>query len=288
MGISRFGFIAILFPLFAFTSDKPAYVIFNIEGEKSTYGQMIADLEKADIVFIGELHNNSIAHWLEYEITSDLFELRGGELILGAEMFERDNQLVIEEYMTGFYKADKFEAEAKLWENYTTDYKPLLEFARENSLPFLATNIPRRYASMVDKGGFEVLDPLSQEAKSYIAPLPIVYDPEVKCYKDMMESQDMGPHVTENFPKAQAVKDATMAHSILENWNRGKLFIHFNGAYHSRNFEGIIWYINQMRPGLKIVTVETIVQKEIDGLDEENIGIASYVVGVPESMTNTY
>ncbi|HDZ40238.1 MAG TPA: iron-regulated protein [Bacteroidetes bacterium] len=274
----------------AFKADKPAYILFDNAGKETSYAKLIEDASKADIVFYGELHNDPVSHWLELEITRDLYGLKGAGLILGAEMFERDDQLVLNEYLDNLYDADKFEPETKLWKNYKTDYRPLLEFAKENDLLFIATNIPRRYASMVSRSGFEILDSLSDEAKKYIAPLPPLYDSELKGYRDMlnMEGGNGMSHVNENLPKAQAIKDATMACSILEHWKEGKTFIHYNGSYHSRNFEGIIWYLRQARPDLNIVTVETVIQEDISELEEANTGIASYVVAVPESMTKTY
>ncbi len=275
-----------------FKSDKPAYRLFDSKGKEVKYSKMIEEIAGADIIFFGELHNNPIAHWLELEISKDLYTLRKGQIILAAEMFERDDQLIIDEYLSGLYDASKFEPEAKLWKNYKTDYKPLMQFASDSNLYFVASNVPRRYASMVSKNGFEILDTLSDQAKSYIAPLPIEYDPEVKCYKDMLDmmqrGEDTPAHVNDNLPKAQALKDATMAYSIVENWTEGKLLIHYNGSYHSSNFEGIIWYLNRYRENLKIVTLETVNQKDISTLGKENIGIASYIFAVPNNMTTTY
>jgi uncharacterized iron-regulated protein len=276
-----------------FSQDKPAYKIFTGEGKKSDYRDMIKDLSRADIVFFGELHDDPIAHWLELEVTKSLFDEKGKDLVLGAEMFEADNQLLLDEYLKEIYDAAKFEAEVKLWKNYKTDYKPLVDISKSNKLPFIATNVPRRYASVVNKSGFEGLETLTTEAKSYIAPLPFPYDPEVKCYKDMLSMEGMGggpvaAHTNTNFPKAQAVKDATMAHFILANWSSGKLFIHYNGSYHSRNFEGIVWYLNKFNPGLRIATIETVQQDDIDKMDKENNSIASFVIAIPASMTRTY
>jgi uncharacterized iron-regulated protein len=179
-----------------------------------------------------------------------------------------------------------------IWKNYKTDYKPLVEFAKANNLMFIATNIPRRYASIVNKSGFEGLEPLSTEAKKYIAPLPFPYDPEVKCYKDMMSMEGMGgpaqSHVSENFPKAQAVKDATMAYFINLNWTKDKVFLHFNGSYHSRNYEGILWYLEKFNPGMKFATVETVQQNDIEKLEKENLGVAAFIIAIPSLMTRTY
>ena len=272
--------------------DKPAYVIFKSEGKESTYKEMIKELQKADMVFFGELHDDPIAHWLELEVTKSLFAEKGKNLVMGAEMFESDNQLLLDEYIKGSYDASKFEAEAKLWKNYKTDYKPLVELARTNKLQFIATNVPRRYASMVSKKGFSCLDSISPEAKKLIAPLPVLYDPEVKCYKDMLDMGNTGAggpaHGGENLPKAQALKDATMSHFILSGWTKGKQFIHYNGSYHSRNFEGIIWYLQKVNPNLKIVTVEAVQQDQLDSLKKENQKSATFIIAIPSSMTRTY
>ena len=282
------AFFAVI--LTAFSNDKPAYKLFTSEGKKTDYSKMIKELSEADLVFFGELHNDPIAHWLQYEITSDLYSLREQDLVLAAEMFEADNQLLLDEYLNNLIAENKFEDETRLWNNYQTDYKPLVNFAKEKSLKFIASNIPRRYASIVSKKGFEGLEELSDEAKKFVAPLPVLYDPEVECYKQMLNMGGM-PGMNkpnENFPKAQAIKDATMSYFILKNWSEGNILIHFNGSYHSDNHEGIVWYINQLKEGLNIVTISTVVQDQLEELEKESIGSADYVIVVPTSMTKTY
>ena len=277
--------------LLSFRSDKPAYRLYDAEGKNVKYQKMIETVSSADVVFFGELHDNPISHWLEYEVTADLYKEVSNRLILGAEMFETDDQLVLDEYLSKKYEADKFEAEVKLWKNYKTDYKPLVEFAKNNGLPFIATNIPRRYAAMVSRRGFDVLDSLTAEAKTLIAPLPITYDPELKCYKDMMSMHGMpgmGGKPNENMPKAQAIKDATMAHFIIENLRPGQIFIHYNGAYHSENYLGIIHYLKLYRPGIRVATITTVLQDDIETLAPDNAGLADFIVVTPESMTRTY
>jgi uncharacterized iron-regulated protein len=291
MKTSAILLISLSFGLLSFRSDKPAYRLYDSEGKSTGYEEMIQKISSADIVFFGELHDNPIAHWLEYEITADLYKTAGENLVLGAEMFEADNQLLLDEYLAGRYEADKFEAEAKLWKNYRTDYKPLVEFARSKGLPFIGTNVPRRYASMVSRNGFEVLDSLTPEAKLYIAPLPIEYDPELKCYKDMMSMHGMpgmGGKPNENLPRAQAIKDATMAHFIIKNLAEGKTFIHFNGSYHSENYLGIIHYLKLYEPGIRVATITSVIQDDTQTLEPGNKGLADFIVVIPSSMTRTY
>jgi uncharacterized iron-regulated protein len=274
--------------LFAFKSDKPAYQIFNEKGKIVGYDKLVEKAADADVVFFGEMHNNPICHWLQLSLTEDLYVESKGNIILGAEMFETDDQLILNEYLEGKISNSNFEKEAKLWPNYKTDYSPLVAFSKDSNLVFVATNVPRRYASMVYKNGFESLEELEPEAKTYIAPLPIEYDAELKGYKDMLkEMEGMGGHSNENLPKAQAVKDATMAYSIAGAVEEGKIFIHYNGTYHSDNFEGIIWYLNKYKPGLKIVTISSVEQKNIAELDSININKADFILAVPDNMTKT-
>lgn len=280
--------LVLFFGFTAFKTKKPAYLLFNEKGKKVKYEKMLGQTKDADIVLFGELHNNPIAHWLQLELTKDLHELKDSSLVLGAEMFESDNQLILDEYFSGLISQTRFEAEVRLWNNYKTDYKPLVEFARKNQLRFVATNVPRRYASLVNSKGFEGLEELSDEAKAFLPQLPVLYDPELPAYKNMLNMEGMGSHVNENFPKAQAIKDATMAHFILENWSPGQLLIHYHGAYHSDNFESIYWYLKQHNPELNIVTITTVLQEDNSALTEKNTGKAHFTICVDENMTTTY
>jgi uncharacterized iron-regulated protein len=273
----------------SFSQDNPAYKVFTQEGRKADYGDIIKESLKADIVFFGELHDDAMAHWLELEITRSLYAEKGKNLILAAEMFETDNQLIIDEYLKGIIKETSFEAEVKKWKNYPTDYKPLMNFAKDSGLYFIASNIPRRYASVVAASGFEGLNKLAPEALKFIAPLPVEYDPEVPCYKDML-SMAGGPmgHASENLPKAQAIKDATMANSILKYWQKGKTVIHYNGSYHSDRFMGIIWYLKKYNPSIKVTTITTVIQNNISKMDDESKNQADFIIVVPSTMTKTY
>ncbi|MDG1475866.1 MAG: ChaN family lipoprotein [Vicingaceae bacterium] len=272
--------------LFAFKGDKKAYQIFNQNGKKASYDKILKEVETADIILFGELHDNPICHWMQLELTKDIFNTINEDLVLGAEMFEADNQITINEYLGGHHSYNTFKKEVKVWPNNKTDYQPLVDFSLSNQLPFIATNIPRRYANIVYKKGFKGLNNMHNHAKRWIAPLPIKYDKNLPGYQKIIEMA--GGHGGENLPKAQAIKDATMAHFILKNYRKGSTFIHYNGTYHSDNFEGIAWYLKQGNPNLKIVTIASVEQEKIDSLKDENLGIASFVLCTPESMTKTY
>ena len=102
----------------SFAQERPAYTIFDAQGRQVDYGRMIHELGRQDVVFIGEVHNCPIAHWMEYEIVKDLYGQHGEDLMIGAEMFERDDQLVLNEYLNGVISAERFNKETKIWPNY--------------------------------------------------------------------------------------------------------------------------------------------------------------------------
>lgn len=271
--------------LLSLKSDKQAFQIFDIKGKASNYDQLLKSAKEADIVLFGELHDNPIGHWLQSELTKDLYQIKKNNLVLGAEMFEADDQIALTEYLLAKISDKTLKEEVKLWGNYKTDYKPLVDFAKVNHLPFIATNIPRRYANMVYLYGEKKLDSIDVEAKKWICPLPMKYDANLKCYKDIYESA--GGHGGENLPKSQAIKDATMAHFILKNWSKEKMFIHYNGSYHSNFHQGIEWYLKQQNPNLKVFTIGSTEQLNLDTLAKESIGMADFIICTPETMTKT-
>jgi uncharacterized iron-regulated protein len=264
-------------------SQTMGYLIYNEKGKKVKYDKMIKSMEEADVVLFGELHNNPISHWMQLEVSKSLLSRNP---VFGAEMYEADNQVMMTEYMNGYISSQNFKDQMRLWKNNATDYQPLVELAKDNSRPFIATNVPRRYASLVFREGIEGLDKLSDEAKSWMAPLPFEIDMELPGYKSMLE-MGMG-HGGDNIVQSQALKDATMAYFILENMDKGEVFIHFNGTYHSNNFEGIYHYLKKANPELNIVTIASVEQADVDSLSAENENIADFILVIDEDMTKTY
>ena len=243
-------------------------------------------MKNADVVLFGENHNDPISHWLQLELTKSLHEKHGENLMLGAEMLESDDQFQLDEYLLGFIREKDFEKESKLWPNHKTDYKPLLSFAKENNLYFVATNIPRRFANMVYRFGIDTLEYLPETSKQFIAPLPIAYDTSLTCYKEI--SVMAGGHGGENLPKSQAIKDATMAHFIHKNMKGNTKFLHYHGSYHSKYHESIMWYLLQLDSDLDITTIEVVEQADISEFDKELIGNADFFIVVDEDMCKTH
>lgn len=285
--------------------DRSAYQLFNESGRVISYQKLLKQAAEADVVLFGELHNNPICHWLQLQLTKDLYALKKEQLVLAAEMFETDNQTALTGYVTGQLTDKEFAKQARLWPNYETDYKPVTDFCRENKVPFVAANVPRRYASLVARQGLAALDTVVN--KTLLPPLPLTVDLTLPGYAAMLDmmggshgssTADTNPHSTDgkappsdmaaNFARAQALKDATMAHSIAQNWQVGKLVLHLNGDYHSKNFEGISWYLKRERPDLKVFTISSVELDAVSALPKESRNLANVILAIPADMTKTY
>ncbi|MFT2008448.1 ChaN family lipoprotein [Pontibacter sp. 13R65] len=273
------------------SKDKPAYRLFSKEGKPLEYNKMLASLQKTQVVLFGEQHNDPIAHWLQLEVAKDLNKAHQGKFAIGAEMFEADVQLVLNEYLAGQVPENNFEQEARPWPNYKTDYKPVIRFAKDNGVPVVATNVPRRYAAMVSGGGLVALEKVSDNGQRYFAPLPVAVDMSLSGYKNMLSmfgSNTHGNTKAEHIVQAQALKDATMAHFILQQVQQEHRLLHLNGAYHSDNFEGIGWYLKQAQPDLEVLTITTVLQDDLSKLQKEHQQKADFILVVPSSMTRTF
>ena len=139
---------------------------------------------------------------------------------------------------------------------------------------------------MVYRFGIDTLTYLPEASKQFIAPLPIAYDTSLHCYKEI--SIKAGGHGGENFPKSQAIKDATMAHFINDNMKENTKFIHYNGSYHSKYYESIMWYLLQLNKELSITTIEVVEQADISEFDKKLLGNADFFIVVDEDMCKTH
>lgn len=267
----------------AYTQKLP-YQIYNAKGKSIKYKKYVKQSAEADVVLFGELHNNAIAHWLELELLKDIAAQRAVKL--GAEMFASEDQNLVNQYLDSTIDYKALDTLVKLWPNFKTDYLPLLDFAKDNQIEFIATNAPRRLSLQVYRQGLRSLDSLSIDDVNYLVPLPFPLDTTLSTYKSILEMD--GFHGSMQIVKAQALKDATMAHFILEHFKPNELFLHFNGAFHTDFYEGILWYLKQQQADLNYITISTVEQADIKQLEEEHLGKADFIICVDEDVTKTY
>ncbi|NJC24846.1 ChaN family lipoprotein [Neolewinella antarctica] len=265
-----------------------AYNLFDAKGKEKKYRKLIKAVEDADVILFGEAHNDALGHWLQNVVIRDVAAVDNRPLALGLEMFETDQQAALEDFLADKIKAADLDKVGEgLWNNFATDYEPIIRWAHANDVAVHGTNVPRKYARIVFSEGFEGLEAERTMAGTEFPELPIAYDPDLKAYQEMLEMMG-GGHGGANFPKAQAIKDATMAWRITEAIHPGGRLFHLNGSFHSDFRQGIVWYLRQYQPTLKVLTISVVEQESVDDLTEENYERADYIFAVPSIMTKTY
>lgn len=249
------------------------YVVYDSLGKEVSIKEIVTLANEKPLIFFGEVHDQKLAHQAELDLLTELYASYNTRIILGMEMFEADVQPIIDEYFSGDINQKSFESEARIWSNYKEDYKPLLEFAKENKLKLIATNVPRRYANSVYHQGFQILDHLSIYAKQFLPDLPLKVDTTMGIYKEMLVM--VPDHANFNMIYSQALKDATMAHFILKNKERDQIFLHINGSYHSKNKQGILSFLNEYDID-KTITINTLLKN--DSKEDIDFSLADFTV----------
>ncbi len=245
-----------------FDSARGAFVEFDA---------MLADLAGADVIFIGEKHDDRHTHQLELAVLEGLARRRG-DVIVSLEMFERDVQEPLGHFLMGHLLEDEFLKESRPWPRYRTDYKPLVDFAIDREWPVIAANVPRSVAAEVSKQGLDVLKSKTDAEQKWFAR-------ELKCPTDdeyfKRFAEAMGDHsgttgTTERYYYAQCLKDETMAESIAEGYAAGAIggkrpvVVHFNGAFHSDFGAGTVERARRRLPGKRVVVVSVLPVEKID------------------------
>ena len=272
------------------------YRIFDRLGRPAAAKDIVDAAAQVDAVFIGETHGDPAAHHLERKILSALYERYGRPsnsgvskrtLILSMEMFERDVQVILDEYLQDLITEGHFQAATRPWSRYLRDYRPIVEFAKDHSIPVIAANAPRRYVNRVSRLGPDSLTALSDAAKSWLPPLP--YPPASPEYRRKFlefwgesshpASGDMPP-TFENLLSAQSLWDAAMGHAVAEALDEtpGALVVNINGKFHSAENLGAVEKLHFYRPGTEILTVTIIPSKTFPEFNDRYLGYGDFVI----------
>ena len=241
------------------TAAAPDGVRVWVGGAASDLGAVVDAASRADVVFLGEIHNDSLGHLVEAEVLRALHARVGARrpVVLALEMVETDVQLVLDEYLAGLVSERDWLAASRPWTNYA-DYRPLVEYARAHGLPVVATNAPTRYVRLVARRP-HALDSLSAEARRWLPPAvappsPALADTFTALMGGM--SHGGGPSV-EGMLAAQNLRDATMAWRIADalGAHRGALVVHVNGSFHSEGGLGIPEHLARLAPRARTLIV---------------------------------
>jgi uncharacterized iron-regulated protein len=252
---------------------------------------MLADVAAADVVFVGEQHDDPNTHRLEAAILEGLHR-RQVSPVVSLEMFERDVQGALDGYLAGRVGEDETLKNARPWPRYATDYRSLVELAKTHRWAVIAANVPRRLASAVAKGGRDAIDQLGEADRAFAArelqcPLDGYFDRFAKSMDSHPAAPDQKPGdqraMTERYYWSQCVKDETMAESIasaVERRTAAGPVVHYNGAFHSDFGLGTAERTRRRLPGTRIVIISVLPVDDLDAVQPagEDLQRADYLV----------
>jgi uncharacterized iron-regulated protein len=266
-------------------AQETEWGIFEPGGHSATLDDVVRAAADVKVVLVGELHDDEAGHRFQLALLEALDRGDRRLVSLSLEMFERDVQLVVDEYLAGHISEAHFRASARPWPNYERDYRPLVEYAKAAGLPVVAANVPRRYVNLVARGGIGALDSLFGQARVMLPRLPL---PEAsQRYRETFMSRTSGMHghggpPPENMFQAQHLWDAGMAEAIVREMERdeNRLVVHLAGSFHVDEDTGIPDMIRAIRPG---TTMLSIVIRPATNFDADAHGtLGDFVVITPE------
>ena len=265
-------FICHVFFSFGQLNEKN-YKIYSVKaGKEINLDRLMEEVKECDVLFFGEEHNDSVGHYLESKILEELYKKWGSKTCLSLEMFDRDVQPIMNEYLKGYIREKNFTKDARTWSNYR-DYRPLVEFAKNNKLDVICANAPGRYSNLAGRKGQKALQELPDESKKFFAPLP--YDTAKGLYYEKLMAlsgheptkipdtsqvkKAVMPMGSFNLIMAQSLWDATMAYSIASylKSNVGKKVFQVNGRFHSDEGFAVVTQLKKYNPHAKILVLSS-------------------------------
>lgn len=265
--------------------SEEQFRVFDGKGNPASVADIVKAAGRVDVVFLGEQHDDPVGHAIEMEVFRRIFDEYGAKrkVTLSLEMFESDVQIILNEYLSSLILEPQFLAGSRPWANYKSDYRPLVELAKEKKLEVVAANAPRRYVNMVSRGGRAKLNLLSRPAKTWLPPLP--YGQPSEAYAKKFKAR-MGPSPEarmgiDNILSSQSLWDASMAYSVAKRLktNRRSLVVHLNGSFHTESRLGTVEHLLKYRPKTRVLVVTMQYADDFKTFDKaKHTGIGDFVI----------
>jgi uncharacterized iron-regulated protein len=285
--------------------------VYDSRGKDASFAAVLAALPQYEVALVGEQHDDMIGHGFQASLLAAAFQgLQPDRLVvLSMEMFERDVQYIVDEYLADLISEEHFLSSARPWPDYELRYRPLVEIAHAHGLPVVAANAPRRYVNRVSREGVESLADLPSSAKLFLPPLPYPgpsdeyraqwdavmaeamvsmkaqmdsaaadsaapepeTEPETEPESDEEKTPPQHYMVSPNVIYSQALWDAAMGHGVTAalGAHPGSLVIHMAGSFHVARGTGIPERIADYRPGTRVLSIVMEAVDDIHAWDNE-------------------
>lgn len=264
-------------------SEGADFVVYTSNGARASVDDIVAAMARHDVVFVGEEHNDPVTHRVQALLLQRAFmdHAAARTVVLSLEMFERDVQYVVDEYLDDLITESHFRSSARPWDNYETDYRPMVEFAKAHELEVVAANAPRRYVNRASRLGRDSLQALGPEAVRHLPPMP--YPEASEAYQAEWDGLmgEAAAHMRGSPIDGQTLWDASMGHAVAKALARspGGLVLHMAGGFHVENGTGTPEALQHYRPGTRALIVAARPASDPAAWDAERFeGLGDFVV----------
>ena len=273
-----------------FPIGKDWRVVDTKDNKPISWGDMVKKLAEANVIFVGEFHDDPETHRAEAALLEAVHKKVGAKLTLAMEMLERDGQTALDDYLAGKITELDLAKSATLWNNYQKDYRPMVEYARAKKIPVRGSNAPQKIVRRVGKEGWATVAPTLTEAEratiaDYILTPSDAYSTkftEAMGGRSAHGEGGMSKETIRRFYEAQCLRDDTMAQTIAQERAKGQTVFHVNGAFHSAFGLGTAARVLWRRPQDTRLALVRIVP---EGRDKVGEGEAHFVIFVPDKST---
>ncbi len=199
-------------------------IIATQSGKEVSFDEMMADLNRHQVVFVGEQHTDASHHSIQLKIIEASFKSNHA-LVVGMEMFDRSYQEILDLWSAGVLDEQDFIRKTHWYVNWRYDfklYRDILLFIQQNRIKLVGLNIPFYIPGRIRVGGIENL---SVSDKRY---LPKEIDTSNTAHqnyaKTIFEQHNFSSRTTfDDFYMAQCVWDEVMAESIAADLGNRKV-----------------------------------------------------------------
>lgn len=263
--------------------EHRAAIVRTADGSEIDLAGLVAELAQCDVVVLGEIHDNDAGHALQHDVVRALVDA-GRDVAVSMEMFERDVQGALDDYLAGRITEAAFLAGSRPWKNYQQHYRPVVELARERGLPVLAANVPSAVARQVATSGEIPADHPAWRARSSAAPEDDYWRRFQATMAGHMGNDSAG--ALRRFYASQCLKDDTMAETVAD-WldchnHRPAVVVHLCGHFHSDFGDGTVARLRARRPLARIAVLSMRQRSEQPEKKEAaDRDVAHYIAVVP-------
>jgi uncharacterized iron-regulated protein len=268
-------------------------VIYDARSQQPlTWDDFIARIAEADVVFLGESHTDETTHQFQLAVYESLLEAKAGKVVLGMEMFDRDVQPALDQYLAGEIDEQEFLKSARPWANYREAYRPLVEHARTAKAPVLGTNFPTPIRQKMMMEGDEVLKNLPKDDRWQV---PRELHPNTPAYWKRVDNATRGHQGImpaqsdeDRLYVTQSLWDNSMGEACADALDKfpDSLVLYVNGGFHSAHWDGAVHQLRLRKPHAKIVTVTIVPTSNPGTLEVDDEPVADFVAAVESRATN--